>query len=339
MALITCPKCGNIFSEHAAQCPQCGLATHEIDAYNEQLRKEEEAKLAEKERIRKEREETIRLYLQKIKTWLGRYWWIILIVVVIAVGSWLMYILFGKPAETNMKGVSHTTQIVSEHKHQSNNHTQYTTTTGTNTSTGSGIHHEYTDYGLVSIDSTTTQTYRYYYSVHHLGKDVESVYNHVAYASDLQGYARMYYFQNDTNYYFLCGEVYNSLQALWEYEQFISEALGHRTLYWDNVEILATNNRPKELKYARGESANGTVYDVVVGSFQGFSAAAFRAIRMCQLGYKDTFLEACDVSGTLYYRVIALSAKGNAAAKQLKNTLKGMGIDSWIWKHDIEDYR
>ena len=25
MALITCPKCGKQFSEHAEKCPQCGI--------------------------------------------------------------------------------------------------------------------------------------------------------------------------------------------------------------------------------------------------------------------------------------------------------------------------
>lgn len=29
MALIKCPECGKIFSDHAAHCPQCGLPTNE----------------------------------------------------------------------------------------------------------------------------------------------------------------------------------------------------------------------------------------------------------------------------------------------------------------------
>lgn len=30
MALIRCPKCGKMFSEHAQVCPQCGMSYIEI---------------------------------------------------------------------------------------------------------------------------------------------------------------------------------------------------------------------------------------------------------------------------------------------------------------------
>ena len=69
MALIECPKCGKMFSEHAHACPQCGLSKGEVLALIE--KREEEIRLAaqrkaaelerqrreEQERLRKEREE------------------------------------------------------------------------------------------------------------------------------------------------------------------------------------------------------------------------------------------------------------------------------------------
>ena len=30
MALIKCPKCGKMFSEHAAKCPRCGLSINDV---------------------------------------------------------------------------------------------------------------------------------------------------------------------------------------------------------------------------------------------------------------------------------------------------------------------
>ena len=35
MALITCPKCGKRFSEHANACPQCGMSINEVQSIKE----------------------------------------------------------------------------------------------------------------------------------------------------------------------------------------------------------------------------------------------------------------------------------------------------------------
>lgn len=60
MALITCPKCGKQFSEHAKACPQCGISIEEalllIQKREEESRLAAEREAAERERIRKERE-------------------------------------------------------------------------------------------------------------------------------------------------------------------------------------------------------------------------------------------------------------------------------------------
>ena len=44
MALITCPKCGKHFSEHAKNCPHCGLSKGDALAIIE--KREEEIRLA-----------------------------------------------------------------------------------------------------------------------------------------------------------------------------------------------------------------------------------------------------------------------------------------------------
>ena len=51
MALITCPKCGKRFSEHALACPQCGATKQEI----ERLVEEQKAKEAEERAVLKKR--------------------------------------------------------------------------------------------------------------------------------------------------------------------------------------------------------------------------------------------------------------------------------------------
>ena len=60
MALITCPKCGKQFSEHANACPQCGISMDEalalIAKQEEEARLAAEREAAERERLRKERE-------------------------------------------------------------------------------------------------------------------------------------------------------------------------------------------------------------------------------------------------------------------------------------------
>ena len=88
MALITCPKCGKQFSEHAKACPQCGISKgevllliqkreEEIRLANEREAAERERQrqeyLAEQERIRKEREakeaEEARIRAEKRAEW------------------------------------------------------------------------------------------------------------------------------------------------------------------------------------------------------------------------------------------------------------------------------
>ena len=58
MALITCPKCGKQFSEHAKACPQCGLSKKDalilIEKRAEEIRLADEREAAERERKRQE---------------------------------------------------------------------------------------------------------------------------------------------------------------------------------------------------------------------------------------------------------------------------------------------
>ena len=58
MALITCPKCGKKFSEHALACPQCGISKGEalvlIEKNAEEMRLAAERKAAERERQQQE---------------------------------------------------------------------------------------------------------------------------------------------------------------------------------------------------------------------------------------------------------------------------------------------
>ena len=66
MALIKCPKCGKEFSDRAKACPQCGTSTLQV----EWLIKEQKAKEAEQERLRKEREaEEARIRAEKRAAW------------------------------------------------------------------------------------------------------------------------------------------------------------------------------------------------------------------------------------------------------------------------------
>lgn len=77
MALITCPKCGKQFSEHAKACPQCGISIEEalllIQKREEESRLAAEREAAERERIRKEREakeaEEARIRAEKRAEW------------------------------------------------------------------------------------------------------------------------------------------------------------------------------------------------------------------------------------------------------------------------------
>ena len=88
MALITCPKCGKRFSEHAIACPQCGISKGEalalIGKKAEEMRlaaerdvaereRQRQEYLAEQERIRKEREakaeEEARIRVEKRAAW------------------------------------------------------------------------------------------------------------------------------------------------------------------------------------------------------------------------------------------------------------------------------
>lgn len=45
MALIKCPKCGKVFSEHATQCPECGTSIIEIQSINAQKRRQANKKI------------------------------------------------------------------------------------------------------------------------------------------------------------------------------------------------------------------------------------------------------------------------------------------------------
>ena len=57
MALITCPKCGKRFSEHAEKCPQCGMSKGEALLLIQKQDEEAIREAEEQERIRKERAE------------------------------------------------------------------------------------------------------------------------------------------------------------------------------------------------------------------------------------------------------------------------------------------
>lgn len=66
MALIKCPECGKMFSEHASKCPQCGMSLTDAIRINRELeakaqREEEERQRLQRERELKELEEKRRL--------------------------------------------------------------------------------------------------------------------------------------------------------------------------------------------------------------------------------------------------------------------------------------
>ena len=93
MALITCPKCGKQFSEHAKACPQCGITKEEalelIKKQEEDARLLAEREAAERERLRKEREakeaEEERIRAEKRAEWWkknGKKVWITIAIIV-----------------------------------------------------------------------------------------------------------------------------------------------------------------------------------------------------------------------------------------------------------------
>jgi len=110
MALIKCPKCGKLFSEHAKACPKCGISIEdalvlikqreeEIRLAAEREKAERERRrqeyLAEQERLRKEREakeaEEARIRAEKRAEWWkknGKKVWItigIIVAIVLAI--------------------------------------------------------------------------------------------------------------------------------------------------------------------------------------------------------------------------------------------------------------
>ena len=48
MALITCPKCGKQFSEHAKACPQCGTSKEEVQRLIKEQAEQKEIELVQK---------------------------------------------------------------------------------------------------------------------------------------------------------------------------------------------------------------------------------------------------------------------------------------------------
>lgn len=63
MALIKCPECGKMFSEHTQQCPLCGLSKIDVIRINKELA--EKARLEEEERQRLLREKAQQEYEER----------------------------------------------------------------------------------------------------------------------------------------------------------------------------------------------------------------------------------------------------------------------------------
>lgn len=59
MALIKCPKCGKMFSEHADKCPACNLAISEFQYYNLKKYNEDRESRLKMESLAKQQEELI----------------------------------------------------------------------------------------------------------------------------------------------------------------------------------------------------------------------------------------------------------------------------------------
>lgn len=101
MALIKCPECGKMFSEHATKCPQCGLSITNVarivkEKEEKERREEEEKQRLDKEKAEQEKKERHEWWQRNISKIILSVVAILLITVLSLVGR-IIYRQLNKP--------------------------------------------------------------------------------------------------------------------------------------------------------------------------------------------------------------------------------------------------
>ncbi len=351
MALITCPKCGKQFSEHAKACPQCGISKdeallliHKRDEEN-RLAKELEAAererqrqeyFAEQERIRKEREakeaEEARIRSKKRAEWWAankKKVGIFVLVVLAIIGIIVTCIIVadnGGSAEIEATQVEETTTDNSTEKIQ-----DILSTLSANCSK-SGNTAILSDLFTETIDPYVKE------GTTKKSKDISE---------------SMRKFLSRYDYYEMSSPTELNVQPqgsgyIATYNVIVewnSKRTGHKhaciqkTVYL-NSEYKITGFTDNELwreNVSENSGRNGStveVYDIVVGTYAGSTEPVMQELR--SKGYSGAFVvHFTDDKGKSMKRVIAERANSKDEAHRIKESLSRQNVKAWIWKHDV----
>ena len=329
MALITCPKCGKQFSEHAKACPQCGISKDEalllIQKREEKNRWANEHKTINTEEPHVRADERTDGQASNKKKVVIAIIILFVIIGVVAIGK-IVTVDNGGSAEIEATQVEETTTDNSTEKIQ-----DILSTLSANCSKSGNT---------AILSDLFTETIDPYVKEGTTKK-----------AKDIPESMRKFLSRYD--YYEMSSPTELNVQPrgngyIATYNVIVewnSKRTGHKhaclqkTVYL-NSEYKITGFTDNELwreNVSENSGRNGStveVYDIVVGTYAGSTEPVMQELR--SKGYSGAFVvHFTDDKGKSMKRVIAERANSKDEAHRIKESLSRQNVKAWIWKHDV----